>query len=106
MASAARAGGAAKPLRMCGCTTLRTAAALVGAAILLLPARAVAQSASGNFGSALLQPSLDGNPPAPPRFRRTGDSSAVSNQPPPPGQFAATSRIGATPIYGSPGGLG
>jgi hypothetical protein len=48
----------------------------------------------------LLQPSLEGNPATPPRFRPPGDES------PPPGKFTAPTRIGATPVYGSPTGLG
>jgi hypothetical protein len=54
--------------------------------------------------AALLQPTLQGNPANPPRFRRPGD--AAQDQAPTTGQFTAPSRIGATPVYGSPAGFG
>jgi len=54
----------------------------------------------------LLQPSLDGKPAAPPRFRRPGEQTPPASQSPPPGRFIAPTRIGATPIYGSPTGFG
>ncbi|MGA3309873.1 MAG: outer membrane beta-barrel protein [Xanthobacteraceae bacterium] len=55
----------------------------------------------------LLQPSLEGNPTTPPRFRAPGETTPPSgNQSPPPGTFTAPSRIGAMPIYGSPTGFG
>ena len=54
--------------------------------------------------AALLQPSLLGNQAKPPRFRRPGD--AAQDQAPATGQFTAPSRIGATPVYGSPAGFG
>jgi hypothetical protein len=50
---------------------------------------------------------LGGNPATPPRFRRPGAAAPLaSDQPPPPNKFMAPTRIGATPIYGSPNGLG
>ena len=57
--------------------------------------------------SQLLQPSLEGNPVTPPRFRRPGEPApAEGDQSPPTNKFTAPTRIGATPIYGSPGGFG
>ena len=57
-------------------------------------------------GSDLLHPSLDGNPANPPRFRQPGDAATPGNRSLPPGTFTATSRLGATPVYGSPAGFG
>ena len=57
-------------------------------------------------GSDLLQPSLGGNPATPPRFRRPGAATPLAADQPPPDRFVAPTRIGATPIYGSPNGLG
>ena len=55
----------------------------------------------------LLQPSLGGNPGQSAALSPAGRSSAGGgNQSPPSGKFTAPSRIGATPIYGSPGGFG
>jgi hypothetical protein len=54
--------------------------------------------------AALLQPSLQGNPTSPPRFRRPGD--AAQDQAPATDKFTAPSRIGATLVYGSPAGFG
>ena len=54
--------------------------------------------------AALLQPSLQGNPAKPPRFRRPGD--LAQDQAPTTDKFTAPSRIGATPVYGSPAGFG
>lgn len=58
------------------------------------------------LGSDLLQPSLGGNPAMPPRFRRPGAATPLAADQPPPDRFVAPTRIGATPIYGSPNGLG
>ena len=57
-------------------------------------------------GSDLLRPSLGGNPATPPRFRRPGAAMPLAADQPPPDRFVAPTRIGATPIYGSPNGLG
>jgi hypothetical protein len=67
------------------------------------PASPAVAANSGTFGGDLLQPSLEGNPNVPQRFRRLGQ--ATSDQPPPTDKFAPT-RIGATPVYGSPNGFG
>jgi hypothetical protein len=56
--------------------------------------------------SDLLQPSLQGNPATPPRFQQPGQATPPANQAPPTNAFTAPSRIGATPNYGSPSGLG
>lgn len=54
----------------------------------------------------LLQPSLQGNPTAPPRFKRPSQGTGpLGNEAPPVGTFAASS-IGTTPTYGSPNGFG
>jgi len=67
-------------------------------------------ASSGNAASSgndLFQPSLGGNPATPPRFRRPGAATPLAvDQPPPPDKFVAPTRIGATPIYGSPNRLG
>lgn len=83
----------------------------VGIAVLAVPTAAsaialsvavgIAQTAPPDPNTGLLQPSLSGSPAKPPRFRRAGDKLA-----PPTDRFAAPSRIGATPIYGSPSGFG
>ncbi len=57
-------------------------------------------------GSDLLQPSLDGNPASPPRFRQPGEAATPGNRSLPAGTFTASSRLGATPVYGSPAGFG
>ena len=61
---------------------------------------------AANAANDLLQPSLQGNPATPPRFRRPGQPAPSAIEPPPPNKFAAPTRIGATPIYGSPNGFG
>jgi len=83
------------------------AAAFAAIGIVLTPAPGAAQTptpASGTIAE-LLQPALDGKPATPPRFRGPGEK-ALSPATPPPGKFAAPTRIGATPIYGSPTGFG
>ena len=89
----------------------RHAAGLVlVAAIGLPPQYARAQTPTPNgltTGGDLLQPSLQGNPVNPPRFKPPGESATPdTNQPPPTGAFTAPSRIGATPVYGSANGSG
>jgi hypothetical protein len=61
---------------------------------------------AANSASDLLQPTLQGNPTTPPRFRKPGQMSPAENQPPPTNKFTAPTRIGATPVYGSPNGFG
>ena len=93
----------------CRCRPLIAAAA---AALALAPAAGVAQTpASGTVAQSaiadpnaqFLQPTFQGNPNNPPRFRRNG---AFDNQTPPTGAFTAPSRIGAIPTYGSPRAFG
>ncbi len=77
----------------------------LAAAIELSPMPSMAQTPDS--ATDLLQPSLEGNPTTPPRFRAPGETTPPSgNQSPPTGTFTAPSRIGATPIYGSPTGFG
>ncbi len=70
----------------------------------LTPTSGVLAAAIADPNAALLQPSQLGNPARPLRFRRPGD--AAQDQAPTTGQFTAPSRIGATPVYGSPAGFG
>jgi hypothetical protein len=84
------------------------AVALIGS----FPGAAIAQTlppntaSPGNPGSDLLQPSLQGNPAKPPRFRRPGQPALSPAETPPPTNTFAPTRIGATPVYGSPNGFG
>ncbi len=73
-----------------------------------MPRTQVSSGSTAIPGSNLLQPSsLGGNPATLPRFRRPGAATPLAvDQPPPPDKFVAPTRIGATPIYGSPNGLG
>jgi hypothetical protein len=70
----------------------------------LTPTNGMLAAAIADPNAALLQPSLLGNPAKPLRFRRSGDMA--QDQAPTTGQFTAPSRIGATPVYGSPAGFG
>jgi hypothetical protein len=67
------------------------------------PGSMLTQSVIPDPNAAFLQPSLQGNPNNPPRFRKPG---TIDNQTPPTGAFVAPSRIGATPKYGSQQGFG
>jgi hypothetical protein len=90
--------------RRVGAPALAAAIALVAFA----PAESLAQTPSGNAAGGtgdLLQPSLQGNPAVPPRFRKPGQKRPSAEEPPPTNTFAP-SRIGATPRYGSPNALG
>ena len=62
----------------------------------------IAQAVIADPNAALLQPPSPGSPAN--RFRRAG--RATQDQGPAAGAFAAPSRIGATPIYGSPPAFG
>ena len=103
--------------------------AVAAAAVVLAPALGMAQTARSGVRAGLtpdigtgpapgatltpstipdpnalfLQPSLQGNPANPPRFRKPG---TADDQTPPAGTFTAPSRIGATPTFGSPPGFG
>jgi hypothetical protein len=70
----------------------------------LTPSGGMSAAAIPDPNAALLQPSLQGNPAKPPRFRRPGDMA--QDQAPATDKFTAPSRIGATPVYGSPAGFG
>ena len=70
----------------------------------LTPTSGMLAAGIADPNAALLQPSLLGNPAKPSRFRRPGD--AARDQAPATGEFTAPSRIGATPVYGSPAGFG
>jgi len=85
------------------------AAGLAVIAFALAPTTGMTQTPAppSDIVAELLQPSLDGKPVTPPRFRRPGDpAQPPATQSPPPGRFTAPTRIGATPIYGSPTGFG
>ena len=100
------------------CRAPNAAGLVLTAAIGLLPWPSLAQTpgpplastaSSGNTansGSDLLQPTLEGNPATPPRFRRPGATVPLAGEQPPPSDKFAPTRIGATPIYGSPNGFG
>ncbi len=79
--------------------------AIVGIALAPTPAAAQMPAPAPGSIAELLQPALDGKPATAPRFRRP-DDKAASPGAPPPGKFTAPTRIGATPIYGSPAGFG
>jgi len=70
----------------------------------LTPSSGMLAAATADPNAALLQPSLLGNPAKPLRFRRPGD--VAQDQAPAAGKFTAPSRVGATPVYGSPSGFG
>jgi hypothetical protein len=82
---------------------------LLLAALALAPLPAAAQTATPD--PDLLLPALDGDPKKPPRFRKPASSRAPIGQPA-PGKFtqkpstAAPSRIGTTPLFGSPPAFG
>ncbi len=67
------------------------------------PGATMTQSVIPDPNASLLQPSLQGNPNNPPKFRKPG---TADNQTPPTNTFVAPSRIGATPKYGSQQGFG
>jgi hypothetical protein len=73
-----------------------------------LPSLAQSPPPAPNSDSTLLAPSLENAPANPPPFRMPGEAPPPSNNRSlPPGTFTgAQSRIGATPVYGSPSGFG
>jgi hypothetical protein len=96
-----------------GC--LRLAVAALTALAALGPTPSKAQTADSTTPPAtspalydeLLQPSLPGNPDNPPSFAPPGAQGTLPpDQAPPAGTFTAPSRVGATPVYGSPTGFG
>jgi len=70
----------------------------------LTPAGGMLAATIPDPNAALLQPSQLGNPTRPLRFRRPGD--VAQDQAPTTDKFTAPSRVGATPVYGSPAGFG
>jgi hypothetical protein len=70
----------------------------------LTPAGGMLAATIPDPNAALLQPSQLGNPTRPLRFRRPGDMA--QDQAPTTDKFTAPSRVGATPVYGSPAGFG
>ena len=93
-----------RPLSVTG--LLRLAAVAPVAVLALVSAPCRAQTADTDPNADLLQPSLQGNPNNPPSFVPGSTGTAPAGQAPPAGQFTAPSRIGATPVYGSPTGFG
>jgi hypothetical protein len=81
---------------------------LAFAALALGAGAASAQTPALDSSTDLLAPSLQGDQNNPPRFRRPNEKLLPQEQTPPPGMFTAPapSRIGATPIYGSPPAFG
>ena len=79
---------------------------LAVAALALASTVAIAQTPAPDLNPDLLQPSLDGNSNTPPPLQRPNANGVLQDQAPPPGQFTAPSRIGATPVYGTPSGFG
>lgn len=89
--------------------------AILALVVALVPTRVRAQATTSNATATtspdpyaeLLEPSLEGYPGNPPSFVPPGKSATLPpDQAPPAGQFTAPSRIGATPVYGSPSGFG
>jgi hypothetical protein len=101
----ARALAALRPLATVSRGTLGASGLILAWIIALAPTPAHAQTQPPP-PSDLLQPSLQGNPATPPRFQQLGQVTPPANQAPPTNAFTAPSRIGATPTYGSPTGLG
>ncbi len=81
-------------------------AALAFATLVLGAATAFAQTPPFDSSTDLLAPPLQGEQNNPPRFRRPNEQGPPQQQAPPPGLFTAPSRVGATPIYGSPPAFG
>ena len=100
-----------RPRSVTGLVVLRLA---ILALLALVPTRSDAQTAASDSQATspdlyddLLQPSLPGNPNNPPSFVRPARAGTLPpDQAPPAGTFTAPSRIGATPVYGSPTGFG
>ena len=67
---------------------------------------ALAQTPLLDSATDLLAPSLQSDPNNPQRFRRPNQKTLQQQEAPPPGLFTAPSRIGATPLYGSPPAFG
>jgi len=77
------------------------------AALALSSAAAIAQTPAIDTTTDLLAPSPQNGTNPPPRLRRPGAATVVAqDQAPPTGIFTTPSRIGATPVYGSPPAFG
>ena len=100
----ARALAAWRPLAATNRAAFGGTGFVLAFAVTFLPAPGLAQTTTAT--ADLLQPSLQGNPVTPPRFQQLGQAAPPGNQAPPTNAFVAPSRIGATPNYGSPSGLG
>ena len=100
----ARALAAWRPLAAANRAAFGATGFVLAFAVAFLPAPGLAQTTTAT--ADLLQPSLQGNPVTPPRFQQLGQAAPPGNQAPPTNTFVAPSRIGATPNYGSPSGLG
>ncbi len=75
--------------------------------LVFAPSPGNAQTVNQDYADELLAPNLPGNPAKPPSFVAPGNSATLPpDQAPPAGQFTTPSRIGATPVYGSPTGFG
>lgn len=79
--------------------------AVAGLALSSLAARA--QTPTFDSGTDLLAPQPEGGSTTPQRLRRPSNNSAAAEvQAPPTETFTTPSRIGATPVYGTPPGFG
>jgi len=72
---------------------------------LAAPAPGDAQTPYPHYAD-LLQPALDGNPANPPSFSPPQSPAPRSDQAPAAGKFTPPSRLGVTPVYGSPQAFG
>jgi hypothetical protein len=76
------------------------------AALALSSATAFAQTPPIDTTADLLAPAPETGSYQPPRLRRPGSTVLAQDQTPPTNTFATPSRIGATPVYGSPPAFG
>jgi hypothetical protein len=86
---------------------LAVSARLALAALALNSVAALAQTPTFDSGTDLLAPQPEESPTTPQRFRRPTNSGAAAEvQAPPTDTFTTPSRIGATPVYGTPPAFG
>ena len=101
---------AKKPPARRGLRALTACGVIVAAALGSPPIASLAQSRAPApapvSDTSLLAPSLDNAPANPPTFRAPGQPLPANSPSLPPGTFTAQSRIGATPVYGTPSGFG
>jgi hypothetical protein len=95
-------GYAQTPVVKPGTGNAQTPAQMPNSGVIQTSANALTQAAIADPNAVFLQPSLQGNPAN--RFRRPNE--LAKDQAPATGAFVAPSRIGATPVYGSPAGFG